>query len=63
MWLGPAEHENETVFGQMNENCNIENDETFEDLVQLLCKRPLFSRQWIVQEVLLAKRATVFCGS
>jgi hypothetical protein len=63
MWLGPAEHENETVIGQMNKNWDIENGEAFEDQVQLLCKRPYFSRQWIVQEILLTKRATVFCGS
>jgi hypothetical protein len=63
MWLGPAEHENETVFGRMDENWDIDNDETFGDQVELLCRRPYFSRQWIVQEVLLAKRATVFSGS
>jgi hypothetical protein len=63
MWLGPAEHENEMIFGRMNENWDIENDETFEDQLELLCRRPYFSRQWIVQEVLLARRATVFCGS
>jgi hypothetical protein len=62
MWLGPAEHENETVFGEMGEGWDFEN-ETFEDQVELLCRRPYFSRQWIVQEVLLAKSATVFCGS
>jgi hypothetical protein len=42
MWLGPAEHENETVIGQMNKNWDIENGEAFEDQVQLLCKRPIF---------------------
>jgi hypothetical protein len=63
MWLGPAEHENEMIFGRMNENWDIENDETFEDQLELLCRRPYFSRQWIVQEVLLARNATVFCGS
>ncbi|CAD0094765.1 unnamed protein product [Aureobasidium vineae] len=71
VWLGPKDEDSELAFKFVG-NClaSDEFDRAMRDphvskdikaLVSLM-KRPWFSRRWIVQEIAVAKKATLHCG-
>lgn len=54
-------HLNAVTVQRITEGLNVMNREAFADLSRLL-RRDWFERLWTIQEVVLAKRATIVCG-
>ncbi|OAK95073.1 HET-domain-containing protein [Phaeosphaeriaceae sp. SRC1lsM3a] len=65
VWLGASTDGLDDVgylFEQLSTPQAASKDTDIYQLLEALLKRPWFRRRWIVQEVLLAKRATLLCG-
>ncbi|KAL9112231.1 MAG: hypothetical protein Q9227_003349 [Pyrenula ochraceoflavens] len=72
VWLGEDTDESQLAIRFINDEImklenfddvcsNNKNAEKWQALVELM-QRPWFSRRWVVQEIALANRATVYCG-
>ncbi|KAL4885473.1 heterokaryon incompatibility protein-domain-containing protein [Aspergillus karnatakaensis] len=71
VWLGPADDEStraidflRTQLQQDDSDSLMEDPRLIEEWAALskLMRRPWFSRRWIIQEIALARSATVYCG-
>lgn len=72
IWLGEDTDDSTTAIEFINEIMKLENIDTISakkenaskwQSLLLLMQRPWFSRRWVVQEIALAKSATIYCGN
>lgn len=72
IWLGEDTDDSTTAIGFINEIMRLENFDTISEKREnaskwqsllLLMQRPWFSRRWVVQEIALARSATIYCGN
>lgn len=72
IWLGEDTDDSTTAIGFINEIMKLENFDTISEKREnaskwqsllLLMQRPWFSRRWVVQEIALARSATIYCGN
>lgn len=72
IWLGEDTDDSTTAIGFINEIMKLENFDTISEKKEnaskwqsllLLMQRPWFSRRWVVQEIALARSATIYCGN
>lgn len=72
IWLGEDTDDSTTAIGFINEIMKLENFDSISEKKEnaskwqsllLLMQRPWFSRRWVVQEIALARSATIYCGN
>lgn len=72
IWLGQDNDESTKAIAFIHEIMKLENFDTVSEKSEnaskwqsllLLMQRPWFSRRWVVQEVALARAATIYCGT
>jgi hypothetical protein len=69
VWLGSTSgglERVDTLFAEMGQSSQLQSTDLVPDMdrmLETLLSRPWFWRRWIVQEVLLAKQATLLCGT
>ncbi|ORY71929.1 heterokaryon incompatibility protein-domain-containing protein [Pseudomassariella vexata] len=72
VWLGENNDDSATAISFISEIMKLENFDSISEKREnapkwqsllLLMQRPWFSRRWVVQEIALARAATVYCGS
>lgn len=72
IWLGEDTDDSTTAIRFINEIMKLENFDTISEKKEnaskwqsllLLMQRPWFSRRWVVQEIALARSATIYCGN
>lgn len=72
IWLGEDTDDSTTAIGFINEIMKLENFDAISEKKEnaskwqsllLLMQRPWFSRRWVVQEIALARSATIYCGN
>lgn len=72
IWLGEDTDDSITAIGFINEIMKLENFDTILEnkenaskwqSLMLLMQRPWFSQRWVVQEIALARSATIYCGN
>lgn len=69
VWLGNEEDDSEIAMRRLNTPTVFKNlrdgawSKSEGRAIQSLCERKYWRRMWIIQELLLAKSATVYCGS
>lgn len=72
IWLGEDTDDSTTAIRFIHEILKLENFDTISERREnalkwqsllLLMQRPWFSRRWVVQEIALAKSATIYCGN
>lgn len=72
IWLGKEDDESKKAIKFIKKNirrlrkfdelCNNGNESSNWAALLKLMQRPWFSRRWVVQEIALAKKATIYCG-
>lgn len=72
IWIGDSDHESKVAIDFMqNEILRLQHfDELFDDpqsatkwlALGNLLTRPWFSRRWVIQEIVLAQKAVIYCG-
>ncbi|KAK7703104.1 hypothetical protein SLS64_009375 [Diaporthe eres] len=72
IWLGEDTDDSTTAIRFINEIMKLENFDAISEKKEnaskwqsllLLMQRPWFSRRWVVQEIALARSATIYCGN
>jgi hypothetical protein len=72
IWLGEDTNDSTTAIGFIHEIMKLENFDAISEKKEnaskwqsllLLMQRPWFSRRWVVQEIALARSATIYCGN
>lgn len=72
IWLGEDTDDSTAAIGFIHEIMRLENFDTISEKKEnaskwqsllLLMQRPWFSRRWVVQEIALARSATIYCGN
>lgn len=73
VWLGESTDSSRTALrfireeilqlGSFEKLCQVEGATSKWQAVFELMQRPWFSRRWVVQEIILARKATIYCGT
>jgi hypothetical protein len=72
VWLGEDNDDSTMAFSFIHEIMQLENFDSISEKSEnakkwqsllLLMQRPWFSRRWVVQEIALARAATIYCGN